>query len=132
MYPVISSLVSYFSFFFLSTHSMLYMDFVVQFLLAHYYRTSMLFQLENPFCPDFPTGNARPGQKGCLFVPGLAIGTKNTLLSPNRDKRGCQRHVAGTPFCPGWCYQPGQKVHFFSCFSFLNSFSISIILLHFN
>jgi hypothetical protein len=77
---------------------------------------------ETPCCPGFPTGNASPGQKGCPFVPGLATGTKGAANA----------HVAGAPFCPGWCYQPGQKVPFFSSFLFLNSFSISIILLHFN
>ena len=30
-----------------------------------------------------------------------------------RDKRCCQRHVPGAPFCSGWCYQPGQMIHFF-------------------
>ena len=83
----------------------------------HYYRKTNLSRLGNLCCPGFPTGNARPGQKGGgSFCPG----------SGNRDKRCCQCHVAGAPFCPGWCYP------FFSCFPFLNSFSISIILLHFN
>ena len=27
----------------------------------------------------------------------------------NRDKRVRQPRGAGSPFCPGWCYQPGQK-----------------------
>ena len=37
----------------------------------------------------------------------------------------------GCPFVPGLA--TGTKgLFFFSCFSFLNSFSISIILLHFN
>ena len=57
----------------------------------------------------------------CPFVPGLATGTKGATSA----------HVADAPFCSGWCYQPGQKVSFF-IFSFLNFFSISIILLHFN
>jgi len=27
--------------------------------------------------------------------------------------KGCASHVgAGSTFCPGWCYQPGQKVPF--------------------
>ena len=77
-------------------------------------------------CPGWKTAVvpvSQPGtpvrdKRGCPFVPGLAT--------------AASAHVAGAPFCPGWCYQPGQKVSFFSCFSFLNSFSISIILLHFN
>ena len=27
----------------------------------------------------------------------------------NRDKRMRQARRAGSPFCLGWCYQPGQK-----------------------
>ena len=67
----------------------------------HYYRKANLSRLENPCCPGFPTGNARPGQGGVLLSR---------------------------------VWQPGQKPGhpFFSCFHFLNSFSISIILLHFN
>ena len=30
----------------------------------------------------------------------------------NRDKRVRQARGAGSTFCPGWCYQPGQKVLF--------------------
>ena len=72
-----------------------------------------------------------------VFQPGMPGRDKRLPFVPigntNRDKKCCQRHVAGAPFCPGWCYQPGQKVSFFlSCFLFLNSFSISIILLYFN
>ena len=48
---------------------------------SHYYRNTDLSWLGNLCCPDFPTGNAKPGQKGCPFVPGLATGTKSTLLS---------------------------------------------------
>ena len=75
------------------------------FTCNHCYRPSNLSRLENSCCPGFPTGTDRPGQKRVPppFVPGLATGTKST----------CQRHVAGSPFCRGWCYQPGQKVHFF-------------------
>ena len=62
---------------------------------THYYRNTDLSRLGNLCCPGFPTGNARPGQKGVSFCPGS------------------QRHVPGAPFCLGWCYQPGQKVHFF-------------------
>src|SRR6185437_1379160 len=78
----------------------------------HYYKNVDLSRLENRCCPDFPTGNASPGQKGCPFVPGLATGTKGAASA----------HVAGAPFCPGWCYQPGQKVSFFFLFSFSQFF----------
>ena len=61
---------------------------------CHYYRNADLSRLGNPCCPGFPTGNARPGQKEVPFCLG----------SSNRDKKH--------PFCPGWCYQPGQKVLF--------------------
>ena len=34
------------------------------------------------------------------------------LVTPTGTK-GCASHVgAGSTFCPGWCYQPGQKVLF--------------------
>src|SRR6185503_6929826 len=34
------------------------------------------------------------------------------LVTPTGTK-GCASHVgAGCTFCPGWCYQPGQKVIF--------------------
>ena len=60
---------------------------------SHYYRNANLSRLGNPCCPGFPTGNARPGQKRGPFVP---------VGNTNREKRCCQRHVAGAPFCPGW------------------------------
>jgi len=52
-----------------------------------------------PFCPESSNRDKRHP-----FVP---------VGNTNRDKKGCQRHVAGAPFCPGWCYQPGQNVLFF-------------------
>ena len=51
------------------------------------------------FCPESSNRDKRHP-----FVP---------VGNTNRDKKGCQRHVAGAPFCPGWCYQPGQNVLFF-------------------
>ena len=90
-------------------------------------------------CPGWETAVvpvSQPGtpvrdKRGCPFVPGLATGTEEDLLSrlvtPTGTKGAASAHVAGAPFCPGWCWSL-----FFSCFSFLNSFSISIILLHFN
>ena len=64
---------------------------------SHYYRNTNLSRLGNLCCPGFPTGNARPGQKGGPFVPGLATGTKGYLLSrlvtSTGTKRCCQRHV---------------------------------------
>ena len=47
----------------------------------HYYKNVDLFRLGNPCCPGFPTGNASPDKRGCPFVPGLATGTKEDLLS---------------------------------------------------
>ena len=91
----------------------------------HYYKNVDLSRLGNPCCPGFPTGNASPGQKGVPFYPGSGNQDRKHSFVPigntNRDKRGCQRHVAGAPFCPGWCYQPGQKVIFF-LFSFSQFF----------
>ena len=55
----------------------------------------------NPF---IPVGNTNPDKRVSRLV--VPPGTKGpTLLSrlvtPTRTK--------GWPFCPGWCYQPGQK-----------------------
>ena len=47
---------------------------------VHYYRKVNLFWLGNLCCPGFPTENVRSGQKGCLFVPGLATGTKSPFF----------------------------------------------------
>ena len=73
--------------------------------LLHYYKNVDLSQLGNPCCPGFPTGNASPGQKGCLFVPGLATGTKQDLLSrlvtPTGTKGAASAHVAGAPLPTG-------------------------------
>ena len=57
-----------------------------------------------------------PGWKN-FVIPVSQPGT------PGRDKRGCS-------FVPG--LSTGTKGPFFFCLSFLNCFSISIILLHFN
>ena len=90
----------------------------------HYYRNANLSRLENSCCPGFPTRNTRPGQKGVLlsrvWQPGQK--TTNTNRVTNQDKRCCQRYVAGAPFCPGWCYQRGQKVPFFFLFFFSQFF----------
>ena len=80
---------------------------------------------ETLFVPVSQPGTPGRDKRGCPFVPGLAIGTKRTLLSrlvtPTGTK-GCQRHVPSAPFCPGWCYQPEQKVHFFFLFLFSQFF----------
>jgi len=70
---------------------------------------------ETPVVPvSQPETPVRDKRRGCSFVPGLATGTN----------------------CPGWLSRlvipTGTKDPFFSCFLFLNSFFISIILLHFN
>ena len=76
-----------------------------------------------------------------ISQPGMPSQNKRGSFCPgsgNRDKRCCQRHVAGAPFCPGWCYQPGQKVLFFPVFLFLIFFlfqlyfCISIKLMYWN
>ena len=75
-------------------------------------------------CPGWKTPVVPVSQPGtpvrCTFVPGLATGTKEDLLSPlvtpTGTKGAASAHVAGAPFCPGWCYQPGQKVFFFMFF----------------
>ena len=60
------------------------------------------------------------------FVP---VGKPLLSRFPNRERLSGTK--GGALLSRVW--QPGQKVFFFSsCFSFLNSFSISIILLHFN
>ena len=59
-------------------------------LRGHYYRNTNLSRLGNLCCPG----------------------------SGNRDKRCCQRHVAGAPFCPGWrlVLPTGTKCLFFLFF----------------
>ena len=85
-------------------------------LLSHYYKTLICSGWETP------VGNARPGQKG----KGGALLSR--VWQPGQK----------APFCPGWCYQPGQKVYFFpvSLFSipflFQLYFYISIILMYWN
>ena len=59
------------------------------------------------------------------FVP---VGKPLLSRFPNRERQSGTK--GGALLSQVW--QPGQKVPFFSCFSFLNSFSISIILLHYN
>ena len=101
-------------------------------------------------CPGWETAVvpvSQPGtpvrdKRGCPFVPGLATGTKEDLLSrlvtPTGTKGAASAHVAGAPFCPGWCYQPGQKVPFFHVFLFSILFlfqlyfCISIKLMYWN
>ena len=101
----------------------------------HYYRNVNLSRLGNPCCPDFPTGNARPGQKGGPFVPGLATGTKGYFLSrlvtPTGTKGAASATWLAHPFVPVGITNRDKRSIFFSSF-FLNCFSISIILLHFN
>ena len=67
---------------------------------------------ETPIVPVSQPGMPVRDKRGCPFVPGLSTGTKGAASA----------HVAGAPFCPGWCYQPGQKVSFFSMFFFSQFF----------
>ena len=96
---------------------------------THYYRNANLSRLGNPCCPGFPTGNARPGQKGVLLSRVWQPGQKGVLLS-----RVWQPGQKVLPAPRGWRTLLSRLVLglFFSYFLFLNSFSISIILLHFN
>ena len=81
----------------------------------HYYRKANLFRLGNLCCPDFPTGNARPGQKGVLLSRVTPTGTKGAASAT-------------------WLAHPFVPVGgpFFSYFAFLNSFSILIKLMYWN
>ena len=60
---------------------------------------------ETPVVPVSQPGTPVRDKRGCPFVPDVATETK-----------GLGWYVAGAPFCPGWCYQPGQKVFFFMFF----------------
>ena len=95
----------------------------------------MLSRLGNPFCPGFPTGNARPGQMGVLFCPG----------SGNRDKKQHQPGQKGLPVPRGWrtilsrlVLPTGTKALFFHVllfsilFLFQLYFCISIKLMYWN
>ena len=72
--------------------------------ILHYYRNLDLSRLGNSFYPSFPTGNARPGQKGDPFVPVLATGAKCTLLSRLATPTGTKGAASATwlahPFVP--------------------------------
>ena len=76
----------------------------------YYYRNANLFRLGNPFCPDFPSAGTKWGGS---FCPECG----------NRDKKD--------PLVPVGVTNRDQRSFFFY-FLLLNSFSISIILLHFN
>ena len=87
-------------------------------------------------CPGWETAVvpvSQPGtpvrdKRGCPFIPGLATGTKSTILSrlvtPIRTKGAASATCLAHPFV--------LVGPFFFCSSFLDCFSISIILLHFN
>ena len=60
---------------------------------GQYYRNANLSRLRNPYCPGFPSSNARPGQKG-YFCLGSGNRDKKLLSrlvtltgTTNRDKR---------------------------------------------
>ena len=101
--------------------------------------------VRKPLLSRFPNRKRQSGTKGGALLSRVwQPGQKRTFCT-NRDKRCCQRprgwrtllswlvlptgtkgaasaHVAGAPFCPGWCYQPGPKVPFFFLFSFSQFF----------
>ena len=101
--------------------------------MLHYYKNVDLSRLGNRCCSGFPTGNTSPGQKGCPFVPGLATGTKEDLLS---------RLVAPTwlahPFVPVGVTNRDKMSLFFHVFLFSILFlfqlyfCISIKLMYWN
>ena len=104
--------------------------------IHHYYRKANLSRLGNLCCPGFPTGNARPGQKGGgPFVPGLATGTKGYLLSrlvtPTGTKGAASATWLAHPFVPvGSLFFP---IFLFSIlFLFQLYFCISIKLMYWN
>ena len=83
----------------------------------HYYRNANLSRLGNPCCPGFPTGNARPGQKGGPFVPGLATRTKGYLLSPpTGTKGGASATWLAHPFVPVGVTNQDRRSFFFLFF----------------
>ena len=98
---------------------------------------------ERLICPSWETliipvsqpGTPGRNKRGGPFVPGLATGL---LSQPTGTKGAASAHVAAAPFCPGWCYQPGQKVPFFHVFLFSILFlfqlyfCISIKLMYWN
>ena len=75
---------------------------------GQYYRNANLSRLGNSYCPGFPTGNARPGQKGVLLSRVWQPGQKAFVPVGNTNRD----------------YQPGQKVPFF-----LSIFLFSILFL---
>ena len=83
---------------------------------------------ETPVVPVSQPGTPVRDKRGCPSVPGLATGTKGAASA----------HVASAPFCPGWCYQQGQKIPFFHVFLFSILFlfqlyfCISIKLMYWN
>ena len=52
----------------------------------HYYRTRMLSQLGKPFCPGFPTGTAKAGQKGPPLLSQVRQPGQMRAFT-NRDQR---------------------------------------------
>ena len=80
------------------------------------FRFQSLTTRETLICPGWETS----------VVPVSQPGT------PGRDKRGASATCLAHPFVPVGVTNRDKRSIFFSCFSFLNSFSISIIILYFN
>ena len=57
--------------------------------------------------PVSQPGTSVRDKRRCPIIPGVATGTKENLLSrlvtPTGTKGAASAHVAGAPFCPGWC-----------------------------
>ena len=92
---------------------------------SHYYKNVDLSRLGNRCCPGFPTGNACPGQKGGALLSRVWQPGQKRTYQPGQKVQPAPTWLAH-PFVPV------GVIFFSSCFSFLNYFSISIILLHFN
>ena len=78
---------------------------------VHYYRNANLSRLGNPFCPGFPIGPAKAGQRRAGFHPG----------SGNRDQRGCHPRRGRQALWSLLVFLTGTKgplLFFFSVFSF--------------
>ena len=67
-------------------------------------KTLICLGWETAVVPVSQPGTPVRDKRGCPFIPGL--------VTPTGTKGAAGAHVAGAPFCPGWCYQPGQNVLF--------------------
>ena len=90
----------------------------------HYYRNANLSRLGNLCCPGFPTGNARPGQKGVLLSRVWQPGQKllSRLVTPTETKGAASATWLAHPFVPVGVLPTGTKGPFFFLFFFSQFF----------